>query len=163
MPPGSCRSDALGAWTWLIAKRSRGGRVKRPPNPRQIATSPRAVPPAGEAALDAVGQRAYPSRVRVRVRGHATAGREGAAKTCAPSKRCLLAGNPEVAVDGHGRVRHAGEATLDQDVDFTPGAKRRAVNIVQEVVPLVEVVLLRETTSWWWASTRAPCSSSCAG
>lgn len=34
-------------------------------------------------------------------------------------------------------------------VDFTPGAKRRAVNIVQEVVPLVEVVLLRETTSWW--------------
>lgn len=34
-------------------------------------------------------------------------------------------------------------------VGFTPAAKRRAANIVQEVVPLVDVVLLKETTQWW--------------
>jgi len=34
-------------------------------------------------------------------------------------------------------------------VGFTPAAKRRATNIVQEVVPLVDIVLLTEATQWW--------------
>jgi len=34
-------------------------------------------------------------------------------------------------------------------VDFTPGAKRRAVKVVQEVVPLVDIVIFEETSSWW--------------
>lgn len=34
-------------------------------------------------------------------------------------------------------------------VGFTPGAKRRATNIVQEVIPMVDVVLLKEVTEWW--------------
>jgi hypothetical protein len=34
-------------------------------------------------------------------------------------------------------------------VGFTPAAKRRATKIVQEVVPLVDIVLLTEATQWW--------------
>jgi hypothetical protein len=34
-------------------------------------------------------------------------------------------------------------------VGFTPGAKRRATTIIHEVVPMVDVVLLEETTNWW--------------
>ena len=34
-------------------------------------------------------------------------------------------------------------------VGFTPAAKRRAAKIVQEVVPLVDIVLLTEATQWW--------------
>ncbi len=34
-------------------------------------------------------------------------------------------------------------------VGFTPAAKRRATKIVQEVVPLVDIVLLKEATQWW--------------
>jgi hypothetical protein len=34
-------------------------------------------------------------------------------------------------------------------VGFTPGAKRRATNIVQEVIPMMDVVLLTEATQWW--------------
>jgi hypothetical protein len=34
-------------------------------------------------------------------------------------------------------------------VGFTPAAKRRATNIVHEVIPMVDVVLLKEATEWW--------------
>lgn len=34
-------------------------------------------------------------------------------------------------------------------VGFTPAAKRRAAKISQEVVPLVDIVLLKEATQWW--------------
>lgn len=34
-------------------------------------------------------------------------------------------------------------------VGFTPAAKRRATKIVQEVVPLLDIVLLTEATQWW--------------
>ena len=37
-------------------------------------------------------------------------------------------------------------------VGYTDAAKRRAANVVQEVIPLVDMVLLEEATDWWLAS-----------
>jgi hypothetical protein len=41
---------------------------------------------------------------------------------------------------------------LATTVGFTDAAKRRAANVVQEVIPLVDMVLLEEGSDWWLAS-----------